>query len=101
MRVRALAVPCPIDPAELHRRVATLAHPGVALHLDVSAVRAPTLATVDALARAALLAARQGARVRLVAVPEPLAELLAFVGLTPELTVQPPGAPGPAGAPSG
>jgi ABC-type transporter Mla MlaB component len=81
---------CPVEPAELHRQVVALAQPGVALHLDVSAVRRPTLATVDTLARAALLAARQGARLTLVAVPRELAELLAFVGLTPQLGVRPP-----------
>src|SRR5689334_11706945 len=49
--------------------------------LDVRAVVAPNAATVDALARAQLLARRLGGSIRLQHAGEPLRELLALAGL--------------------
>jgi ABC-type transporter Mla MlaB component len=48
---------------------------------DVARVRRPDGATVDLLARLALIARRQGRQMALADVPVELSELLAFVGL--------------------
>jgi gamma-glutamyl:cysteine ligase YbdK (ATP-grasp superfamily) len=47
------------------------------------------LSTVDALARLQLLARRAGCRIRVVDAPADLADLVAFVGLTQTLGVEP------------
>nr|WSX50145.1 STAS domain-containing protein [Streptomyces sp. NBC_00974] len=69
------------DTAELCARVAALCRDGPGrVVCDVSAVAAPTLATVQALARAALTARRLGIPFRVRASP-PLRALLHLVGL--------------------
>jgi anti-anti-sigma regulatory factor len=55
---------------------------------DLSGAR-PTAATVDSLARLALLLRREGSRLVLRQVPPELAELIAFMGLTQVLGVDP------------
>jgi ABC-type transporter Mla MlaB component len=48
---------------------------------DVARVRRPDTATIDLLARIALIARRQGRQMELAGVPSELSELLAFLGL--------------------
>ena len=55
---------------------------------DLSGAR-PTAATVDSLARLALLLRREGSRLVLRGVPPELVELIAFMGLTEVLGVEP------------
>jgi anti-anti-sigma regulatory factor len=54
---------------------------------DLSGAR-PTAATVDSLARLALLLRREGSRIVLVRAPPELAELIAFMGLADVLRVE-------------
>lgn len=79
---RTLAVEGPEpDAAELCARVYALCRDGPAgIVLDAGAVAAPTLATVQALARAALTARRLGVPLRVRAAPG-LLGLLELVGL--------------------
>jgi hypothetical protein len=52
---------------------------------------APTLGTLDALARLQLAARRRGCEIRLVGVSSELRELIAFAGLEAALPVEPGG----------
>jgi hypothetical protein len=54
---------------------------------DLSGAR-PTAATVDSLARLALMLSREGSRLVLRQVPPELVELIAFMGLTEALGVE-------------
>ncbi|HEY3051288.1 MAG TPA: hypothetical protein VGJ40_06125 [Gaiellaceae bacterium] len=55
---------------------------------DLSGAR-PTAATVDSLARLALLLRREGSRLLLRQAPPELVELIAFMGLSDVLRVEP------------
>ena len=57
---------------------------------DLSGAR-PTAATVDSLARLALLLRREGSRLVLRQAPPELAQLIAFMGLSDVLPVDPRG----------
>ncbi|WP_424212139.1 hypothetical protein ACN20G_08545 [Streptomyces sp. BI20] len=59
--------------------------PGAVLLCDARAVTAPTLRTVDTLARLALAARRAGLPLRLTGVPAPLRGLLVLTGLAATL----------------
>ncbi|MFJ7270208.1 STAS domain-containing protein [Streptomyces sp. NPDC099050] len=83
METRTLALEGPEpDTVELCARVRTLCRDGPdAVVCDVRAVAAPTLATVQALARAALTARRLGIPLRVTGAGPALRALLHLVGL--------------------
>ncbi|CAM5558246.1 hypothetical protein SAVIM338S_04592 [Streptomyces avidinii] len=84
MEIRTLTLEGPEpDTAELCARVLALCRdgPGGVVVCDVSAVAAPTLATVQALARAALTARRPGVPFRVTGAGPALRALLDLVGL--------------------
>lgn len=83
MEIRTLALEGPEpDAAELCARVRALCRDGPDVVVcDVRAVVPPTLATVQALARAALTARRLGVSLRVTGAPPPLRALLHLVGL--------------------
>lgn len=83
MEIRTLALEGPEpDTAELCARVRALCRDGPhGVVCDVGAVASPTLATVQALARAALTARRLGIPFRVTGAPPPLRALLHLVGL--------------------
>jgi anti-anti-sigma regulatory factor len=81
-----VAVGSPIAPAELPALCAAvrsrIERSGAgAVVIDLGAVVAPDVVTIDAMARLALVARRMGCRVHLRDVPVELRELLAFTGL--------------------
>jgi hypothetical protein len=67
--------------------------PGKTIVCDVGALVRPDLATVDALARLALVLRRNGMNLRLDHASRDLCHLLAFVGLREALGVEPGGEP--------